>query len=498
MVKKSRPLSDKQLLEINRLNLFIEHIQELGTLINSKTDFRPYLQRILNKTAGYMNANKGLIIIRNSSDMYFKHFGLQPAERLNVKKLLQSGNVLSVESLRKLVSPATSLAARHFRLAKKQGEGIILFVDKETRNGYVEFNALDKIVVRILADSLNTAMMKLLLDTQMRNTITLLNSVIDSVPGAVVVVNGQAQIRMINKKAADILGCEVSSPKKKITEYLPPLSPVRKYIEEVLSGGAERAAFGMLLSAKTPSVYNIFSSPHIWELESGRQEKGFVFTLDDVTEIGELKNSFSKYVSKDVFDQILKRGFRTRLGGSRIKCAVFFSDIRGFTSFSEKLDAEEVVETLNQYFNLMLSCVTEFGGYIDKLVGDEIMAIYKETAEMPNPSLNAVRTALKMRETLTYFNEMRLSQGLSPIYFGVGINYGGVISGNIGSFQRMDYTIIGDNVNLGARLCSHAGKGQIVLSASAAAEVKGFAALNHIGEISVKGKELPLTIYEVQ
>ena len=498
MIKQSRSLQDKQLLEINRLSLFVDHIQELGALINFKTDFRPYLQKIVNGVATYMNANKGIIIIKISSEFYFKHFGMQSAERVKVKKLLSGGNSIRVEDLKKLFSPATSTLVKHFKIAKHQGEGLIFFINKETRNGFIEFNAQDKAVVRVLANSLSTALMKLILDTHMRNSIALLHSVIDSVPGAVAVVNNEFQLRMINKKATAILGLEVSSQNKKITEFLPPLSPVRKYIEEVMAGSAENAAYGLLLSAKTPKVFNVFSSPHTWKLESGKVEKGYVFTFDDVTEIGELKSSFSKYVSRDVYEQVLKRGFKTRLGGSRIKCAVFFSDIRGFTSFSEKLDAEEVVETLNQYFNLMLSCVTEYGGYIDKLVGDEIMAIYKESEEMPNPSLNAVKTAVKMKEALSFFNEMRVSQELPPIYFGVGINYGDVISGNIGSFQRMDYTIIGDNVNLGARLCGHAGKEQIVLSASAAAKVGDQIALNHIGEITVKGKELPLTIYEVQ
>ena len=176
------------------------------------------------------------------------------------------------------------------------------------------------------------------------------------------------------------------------------------------------------------------------------------------------------------------------LGGERKEATVLFSDIRGFTSMSEKMDPEDVVNLLNTYFDKQTEVVQNTGGDIDKFVGDELMAVFKGD-QMAD---QAVECALKIQEQVQKLNqEMGKNIGI-----GIGINTGSMVMGAMGSKDRMDFTVIGDNVNLGARLCSAAAAGEVIISESTnkLLEGKNFQ-LTKLDPITVKGKEKPIQIY---
>jgi len=203
-----------------------------------------------------------------------------------------------------------------------------------------------------------------------------------------------------------------------------------------------------------------------------------------------ISNVLGKYVSDSVAKEIMEKGEAAlKMKGSKKIVTVLFADIRGFTSMSEKLQPEQVVEVLNKYLSKMTDLVFKHGGTLDKYVGDEIMATYNVPLDLEDHAIKAVQTAIDMQKT---------ARAMGPeLKYGIGINTGEAIVGNIGSEKRLDYTVIGDSVNIGARLCSKAEPNQILVSESTNNLVKEFIKTKSIGEITVKGKEKPLKVYEI-
>ena len=209
----------------------------------------------------------------------------------------------------------------------------------------------------------------------------------------------------------------------------------------------------------------------------------------------ELREKFhlQKFVSKQTVDAVKKSTLNgVKLGGERKTATVFFSDIRGFTAFSEQVEPERVVAMLNQCLASQAAIVKEFGGDIDKYVGDELVAVF----EGPEMVSNAVRAAVKIQKEL---ERILSADEHDTIKIGIGINTGEMVMGAMGSEERMDYTVIGDNVNLGARLCSAAKPGQILISQFSAQHLHNDAefTLNRLEPLAVKGKEQPVEVYEV-
>lgn len=207
---------------------------------------------------------------------------------------------------------------------------------------------------------------------------------------------------------------------------------------------------------------------------------------------------FGRFVPKAVVDQMLATGEEVKLGGERMDISLVFVDIRGFTTLSEKLEPEQVIQFLNEYLDVCTKAIFKFNGTLDKFIGDGVMAIFGAPVRYDNHAEMAVRAALEMKKQ-TAMLEARLMEKLGfTVRFGVGINCGPAIVGNIGSEElRLDYTAIGDTVNLTARLESNAKPGEILISDNIYVRVSHLFEIESMGEIKVKGKELPVTIYQV-
>ncbi|HEX9614702.1 MAG TPA: adenylate/guanylate cyclase domain-containing protein, partial [Bacteroidota bacterium] len=181
-----------------------------------------------------------------------------------------------------------------------------------------------------------------------------------------------------------------------------------------------------------------------------------------------------------------------RLGGARKQATVFFSDIRGFTSFAEKTEPEKVIGMLNECLSTQALIVRKYGGDIDKYVGDELVAVFEGERMVEN----AAKAAREIQRVIADGGVMAGQEGLK---IGIGINTGDMVMGAMGSNDRMDYTVIGDSVNLGARLCSAARPDQILLSESSAQALTGNAefTLTKLQPLVVKGKQEPVQVYEL-
>lgn len=208
---------------------------------------------------------------------------------------------------------------------------------------------------------------------------------------------------------------------------------------------------------------------------------------------------FSRYVASQVVDEILDTGEENlKLGGTRREITLFFIDIRGFTPLSEKLSPEEVVGVLNEYFDIVTRCIFENKGTIDKFMGDAVMALFNAPLLLEDHSLWAVQAARDITRQGKALQEKIKNMSGVDLYFGIGINTGDAVVGNIGSQSRMEYTAIGDAVNLAARLESNAKPGQVLVSETVYQNVGNRIPLEPVGEIMVKGKSKPVKIFQLK
>lgn len=214
----------------------------------------------------------------------------------------------------------------------------------------------------------------------------------------------------------------------------------------------------------------------------------------------DIRKMFSSYVSKRIVDELIRDPSKTKLGGDRKEITVLFSDIRGFTSFSEKHEPEEVVSLLNEYLGAMTEIVFEHEGTLDKFVGDAIMALWGAPIGQPDHAERAVRCAVAMIAKLKQLQAKWTSEGRYVIDIGIGINTGDMVVGNMGAEgKKMDYTVIGDNVNLGARLEGLTRKynNHIIISEYTYAKVKDIVEAKELDSVTVKGKENPVVVYDL-
>ncbi|MCE5189406.1 MAG: adenylate/guanylate cyclase domain-containing protein [Eubacteriales bacterium] len=211
-----------------------------------------------------------------------------------------------------------------------------------------------------------------------------------------------------------------------------------------------------------------------------------------------LSNAFRKYVAPQVVDQLAKdRRFEIKLGGELRTVAVLFIDIRGFTPLSESLAPQMVVSILNEYFALVTKAIFDHGGTLDKFIGDAAMAVFNAPLDLPDYEYQAVCTALDIVSGAEALEARLFERHQKHVGFGIGINCGEAVVGNIGCSFRMDYTAIGDTVNTAARLESNAKKGQILVSEALYEKVRNRVEAEEIGVIPLKGKSEGVCVYNI-
>jgi adenylate cyclase len=209
------------------------------------------------------------------------------------------------------------------------------------------------------------------------------------------------------------------------------------------------------------------------------------------------RRALERFLSSAIVEKILANPDQIHLGGESQEATILFADIRGFTRMAEKMEPHDVVELLNEYFTEMTDLIFENGGTLDKYLGDGIMAVFGAPIAKPDDPLRAVKTAVEMQRALAPLNRNWEVRGQPAMWAGLGVNTGPVTAGNIGSTRRMDYTVIGDAVNLASRLCANAAKGQILVSDSTFRQLKGSLPAKKLEPIRVKGRDTPVEIYEI-
>jgi adenylate cyclase len=231
------------------------------------------------------------------------------------------------------------------------------------------------------------------------------------------------------------------------------------------------------------------------ELES--LSRTFNEMVHGLEERDRIRDTFGRYVSRQVAERLL--GGAVNLGGEVLPVTVLFSDIRGFTGISERMDPAHLLGFLNEYFTAMVDTVMEHEGVVDKFMGDGMMAVFGAPTPREDDALRAVKAALRMRATLAELNRRFEARGQPLVRIGIGIHTGPVVAGNIGHVERKQYTVIGDSVNVAARLESLTKEyaADILVSEDTFARVRGQVEAEPLQEVRVKGREQPLRIYRV-
>lgn len=211
------------------------------------------------------------------------------------------------------------------------------------------------------------------------------------------------------------------------------------------------------------------------------------------------RDRLAKYFSKDVVDLVLNDPSSIGLGGRRTTATVLFADIRNFTQLSTMMQPEEVVDLLNRYFSMMVDIVFDNGGTLDKFLGDGLMALFGVPYPIEKPEERAVRTALEMLDALQGLNRELEAKGMLRLDIGVGINCGAVVAGNIGSSQRHEYTVIGDTVNLAARLeaLNKETRTQVLVTAAVHDAIQGVFRTRSLGRLRIRGKPDPIEVFAI-
>ena len=223
--------------------------------------------------------------------------------------------------------------------------------------------------------------------------------------------------------------------------------------------------------------------------------------IEDISSEKRMKSTMSRYMDPELADQLMTADGNDAdiMGGKQSVGTVLFSDARSFTTITEELGAQGTVKLLNDYFTIMVDCITDEGGMLDKFIGDAMMCIFGTPVPHDDDPDRAVRAAIRMMTDLKVFNDKRSTEGKMPIDHGMGINTDSIVSGNIGSPKRMDYTVIGDGVNLAARIesaCKQYGA-HILISEFTYNAVKATYRTRQVDYVIVKGKTEPVGVYEV-
>jgi adenylate cyclase len=327
-------------------------------------------------------------------------------------------------------------------------------------------------------------------------------SMLQSMSNGVVTLNeegriatcNQAGLRILRAAPKDILNAPASQYFAGANGWiLERIKIVDETLRPDITVDAELALAGEKISV------NVTVLPLMSEAEQdGSKRLGNLLMIEDISAEKRMKSTMSRYMDPAVADQLLAGGEEV-LGGKSVTATVLFSDIRSFTTITEDLGPHRTVSLLNEYFSIMVEVIQKQGGMLDKFIGDAIMAAFGLPVPHDDDEDRAVRAAIGMMTELRRWNAERASAGKPAINIGIGLNTDTVVSGNIGSPRRMDYTIIGDGVNLASRLesaCKQYGT-HILISENTYQRLRGTYRIREVDSVVVQGKHQPVAIYEV-
>jgi adenylate cyclase len=335
--------------------------------------------------------------------------------------------------------------------------------------------------------------------TLMKN---LMDNVFASITSGVITTDMSDRVTLFNRAAEGILGISSQQALEHLYhDTVPFAADFRPWIDEVKQN---HTVVSRDVERDLPERGKVELSVNFAPLrgEGEGEVSGVALVVEDLTEKRRMEaeqrfitDTFKRYAPPAVVEQLLRDPSQLKLGGIRKPIAILFCDIRGFTAFSEHLAPEELVEVLNTYLAMAADAVLEHEGVLDKFIGDAVMGLFNVPLDQTFYTLRAVKAALKMQADIqAYHARTGVERHLN---FGVGINAGDAVVGNIGTEQQRNYSAIGDAVNYAKRLQENAKGGQILISEAAYRHVEDFVAVIELPPLQVKGRSTPEIVYEV-
>jgi PAS domain S-box-containing protein len=505
--------------EEERANLHA--LAEIGQVVNSFLKLDDVLRIVMDTIVRLTGAERGFLMLRDFKGEMAIHIArnweretLAASEsaisRTVVNKVLGEGKpVLTTNALQDpRFDNQESVIAHNLRSIlcvplSVKGELIgVIYADNRVRTGL--FTRTELNLLSAFANQAAVAIENARLFESVRRTLdevielkNLTDDVFASIASGVITVDQEDHITLSNKAAEAILEMNGTSlvgqklsdvPLLKSTDISNYLAFVRQSNRQIV--GLEFHPDPIQKTARTLS-FNL--SPL---KDANQTQRGVAVVLEDLTEKKRLeaqRRLFERMVSPAVIEQL--NPDELELGGKRTQITTLFVDIRDFTRFSESCNPEQMVSILNRYLGAATEAILSEGGTIDKFMGDGVMAFFNAPIEQPEHSLMAVRSALSMRDAT-----VALRTALHPEFqlsFGIGIHVGEAILGLIGTEKRIEYTAIGDSVNIAKRIQENAGPGQILISVEAYAQVYKKVRVRTVSPVQAKGRSQPLKVYEV-
>ena len=495
--------------EINLKLLELETLFDISVAISSVLDVGELCDEVLWRSVGILNASKGVVLLVSGESPILNpvvNFNWEKDIPLLSKKLTAFKNIdknkKGLVFSEKEKSPLQKKLNENNLIispisAKNKTLGYVLLCNKETRKGIEPFNSLDLDLLTALSNQAAVAMENARLFKDITKEKQFNESILGSIATGVITLDPLGEVDSINAAGLKIL----KTKKEEVlgNHYMYLFEKDNDLVEMITMSEMEnetKTELNMPLNVVSEeTIINISISPR---LDPEGNKQGSVVAIEDISDVSKVKNTFKRYVSKQVVDELLGDEGKLNLGGEQREVTILFTDIRGFTSMSEKMEPERVVTTLNEYFSDMIDIVFKHNGTLDKIIGDELMVLYGAPIKGDKDTQRAVETAVEMQRKINELNKERDKRNEPPILVGAGINKGLVVSGNIGSRDLMDYTVIGDTVNVASRLCAAAGPGEIMVSDSVYKTTKKSFSYEKLNPIKVKGKEKKIPVFLIK
>ena len=497
---------EKKKTEINLKLLQLETLFDISVAISSVLDVEELCEDVLWRSVGILNASKGVILLQSEGSPILNPLANfnwvedipMLSKKLTIFKSIDENKIGEVFTENQKKPIQKKLGEQNLIIApisaKNKTQGYMILCNKETRKGIEPFSATDLDLLTALCNQAAVAMENAKLFKEITKEKQFNESILGSIATGVITLDNLGEVDSINSAGLKILKTEKDNVVGNHYMYL--FEKDEELLELIANSEIENKVGSELgISLNTVSKDTVINASVSPRLDPEGNKQGSVIALEDISDVSKVKNTFKRYVSKQVVDELLGDDGKLNLGGEQREVTILFTDIRGFTSMSEKMKPERVVTTLNEYFSDMIDIVFKNNGTLDKIIGDELMVLYGAPISGDNDTVRAVETAVEMQHKIKELNIDRKKRKEPPILVGAGINKGLVVSGNIGSRDLMDYTVIGDTVNVASRLCAAAGPGEIMVSSSVYGATKKEFSYDKLEPIKVKGKEKKVPVF---
>jgi adenylate cyclase len=360
------------------------------------------------------------------------------------------------------------------------------------------FNSEDETRLKAFTSQIAIALENAKLFDDVQNMKNYNESVLESMSSGVITFNEEGKAITCNAAGQRIMNAQLNDVLQRTAADL--FAGPNEWVTEKITKSGSTGKPDVVMDAEmTWNGAKVSANVTVLPLKSVNDKTlGSLVMIEDISNEKRMKSTMARYMDPSIAEKLLQTGAEI-LGGQSSHATVLFSDIRSFTTLTEELGPQGTVSLLNEYFTIMVDCIQSEGGMLDKFIGDAIMAIFGTPVAHADDEDRGVRAAVLMLQELQAYNRRRAVEGKKPIDMGIGINSDDIVSGNIGSPRRMDYTVIGDGVNLASRLESackqyHA---RLLISESTFKKLRGTYRSREVDLVVVKGKTQPVGVYEV-